>query len=80
MMIQTNRYWLLPRGNSTPSGAARVRIVSSFDVLFRNNGTVGRGGALSCYDSSPTLTNNTIHWNAADDDGGAVYCNAGSNP
>ena len=40
----------------------------------------GRGGAINCYYSAPTIRNCVLRWNQAEQDGGAIFCDWASTP
>ena len=48
--------------------------------LVIRNGLNAYGGAIYLYQSSPTIAQCIFYWNSAMWDGGAIFCQSGSNP
>ena len=60
---------------------SRGILLSSYNSSLTNvTITNNTGGGIICYDSSPSLVNVTISGNSAYDDGGGIWCSAGSHP
>ncbi|RJP26640.1 MAG: hypothetical protein C4520_00485 [Candidatus Abyssobacteria bacterium SURF_5] len=59
------------------SGEASTSIINGFTFM---NGRANYGGSIYCSSSSPTISNCYIRGNAADIDGGGIYCRDSSSP
>lgn len=70
------------RGFFFNSGETAEAVVEGFtiqngNVIWSHPGT-GKGGAIFCEGSAPTITDCVIRWNQAEEDGGGIYCNWGA--
>jgi hypothetical protein len=58
-----------------------TNVTISNNIIANNTSVNGfGGGAISLYNASPTLINNTICYNKSSGNGGALYCDNGSKP
>jgi len=64
------------RGFDFHSGEEETSVVDGFTI--QNGWVDGNGGGVYCDHSSPTLTNNMITGNTANNAGGGVYCSSSS--
>ena len=77
-IIDCEGTWVEPhRGFYFHSGETETSVVDGFTI---KNGYVDFGGGISCFSSSPTITNCTITGNTADGDGsgGGISCSSSS--
>lgn len=72
------------RGFYFDSGETAASVVDGFTIqngdLEWNDPGGDHGGAIHCYDSSPTITRCIIRWNRVELDGGGIYCDWGAAP
>lgn len=83
----SQRNWAINKtildGNKTGSvvtSPAEAAFTTRIDGFTIRNGISSSGGGIRCLNSSPTIANNTISGNRADDTGGGVYCASTSSP
>jgi hypothetical protein len=58
---------------TSPAGATSSTRIDGF-TIYNGEAYASNGGGIYCYNTSPTITNNTIKGNAAGDYGGGIYC------
>jgi trimeric autotransporter adhesin len=58
---------------TSPTGATSSTRIDGFTIR-NGEAYAGNGGGVYCYQSSPTIRNNTIRDNGAGDYGGGIYC------